>query len=92
MYFNYGRSKMLYAVQVWMPRYSVEFSMFDRIQHNFLKFASRKTQLKMKYTDHDNEATANVLTMQSIFESQQLVFMYKLLNGMIESSDLLGKT
>lgn len=94
IYFNYVRSKMMYAVQVWMPRYASEFEMFEKIQHVFLKFAARKTEYKMKFTDHDYYDISkhlNVPTIKSVWEEQQIVFIYKLINGMIDCNVLLSK-
>lgn len=48
----------------------------------------------MNYTNHDYEEVVknlNVPTVQSVFKKQQLVFMYKLLNGISDSSAFLGK-
>lgn len=48
----------------------------------------------MSYTDHDYEPVARYLkvpTIQSVFETQQIIFIYKLVNGMMDSSTILSK-
>lgn len=90
IYCSLVRSKVEYASIVWAPYRAVHNSSVERVQHKFLRFCAFR--LGERITDHDYslmENRLNLVTLEGRRNGAGMLFIYKLVNGIIDCCDLL---
>lgn len=94
LYNTYIRSKLEYASIIWAPIYQCYKDRIEHIQRKFLKCLSFKCDGIYPPRGHDHQALLNRFTFLSlenrrIYASQ--MFLFKLVNALIDCPDLLAQ-
>lgn len=89
LYFSFVRSILDFCSTVWNPCYSVHINRVERIQKKFIKSLNYRNNT---ISDSYNEALKkhNLLTLSDRRKMYDIIFLYKILNSLIDSSELLG--
>lgn len=91
LYFSLVRSILEYGSVVWFPYLACDQLRLERVQNRFLSFAA--FLLNIEHTAHDYNvirSTLNIPTLTSRRNHADLMFISSLLNGTIDSPDLLA--
>lgn len=86
---------LTYASEIWSPNTNILSYEIEKIQHRFLRAFSYRIGTPMLYNDHnysDILQKANIPTLESSRKYQDVLFLYKIINSMVDSSELLGDT
>ena len=87
------RSRLEYASVVWAPYQANQIARIERIQHRFLRSISNHMGMPMTFKDHNYYPlllSLNMLTLKTRRVINDLLFLFKLLNGLISCPELLG--
>lgn len=93
LYVALVRTHVEYASIIWSPRHAKYIKSIERVQHKFLRFALRVLGSPMGRDDHDYHpalAYFNITTLEDRRRSADMIFLYKVINGHINCSDLLA--
>lgn len=90
LYIAYVSSVLSYASTVWNPQYTVSINRIESVQHRFMRYVTHKIYLP--YCDYG--LRCRVLDFQTLQQRRlacDLLFIYKLSNNFIDSSELVGE-
>lgn len=90
LYFAYVRSQLEYNSPVWNPYYNIHVQAVERIQNKFLRFINFKMGIPANMLNYNN--ILNVMNMLKLSDRRifaDLVFLYKILNDLVDSPVLL---
>ena len=93
LYNAFVRSRLEYASVVWAPYQANHIVQIERIQHRFLRGISNHIGMPMTFKDHNYYPllfSLNMLTLKTRRVVTDLLFLFKLLNGLISCPELLG--
>ena len=91
MYFALVRSHLEYCSLIWAPLYNIHIKRLERVQSKFVNFLLYKLNIdrsQMTYLERINVMGLNSLEVRRI--RLTLIFGHKLLNNLIDCSDLLS--
>jgi hypothetical protein len=94
LFFAHVRSKLEYASIVWSPFYSVRINLIESVQRRFLKYISFRADGIYPAIGTPNDLLLSRHDMKSLNNRRDcfaIIFIYKLLNGIINDPVLLGK-
>ena len=83
-----------YASVIWCPHTKTDIKKIESVQRYFMRCVSYKTPVPMRFDQHDYSVISNLLNMpnlNSIRKYNDLMFMYKLFNNLIDCPDILQK-
>lgn len=94
LHYAYVRSKLEYCSVVWDPHYNIHIMCLERIQRRFCKFLYMVRHGAYPVRHYRNadllcEMNLNSLKVRRILACN--VFLYKVLHGSVDSSDLLSR-
>ena len=92
LYVALVRPHVEYASIIWSPRHTKFVKSIERVQHRFLRFASRTLGYPMDRMDHDYRpalASFKLTTLEDCRRISDMLFLYKIINGLISCPDLL---
>lgn len=90
VYCSLVRSHLEYASMVWSPMYAIHKTTIERIQNKFLRFCAFR--INHTIVDHNYNGILcrlNLMSLESRRLQTDLIFVFKLLNGMISCPELL---
>ncbi|KAJ8982416.1 hypothetical protein NQ317_017218 [Molorchus minor] len=79
-----------YASMIWSPMYTVHTKTLERVQHKFLRYCGYK--LNYPVINHNYDDLMKILNLPTLERRRihaDIIFIYKLLNGIIVCPDLL---
>lgn len=88
LYYAFVRSLLEFACVVWCPQYAVHIARIEKLQNKFLKSLDYRTG--NRFIDYQTSAkryNIDSLVSRRVFLDE--VFLYKIINGNIDSSSLL---
>lgn len=92
IYCSLVRSSLEYCSIVWNPYYNVHIENIEKVQKKFLRYIAYKLGLtRDEYDYRDILATLNISTLEQRRCNALLLFLHKLLNGNIDSPELLSE-
>lgn len=94
LYMTYVRSQLDYASIVWSPYYKCYINEIDYVQKKFLKYLFYKSDGFYPDRGTDYKLLLNKFQICSLHDRRQhnsVIFLYKLLHGKIDCSDLLSQ-
>lgn len=92
LYVALVRPHVEYASIIWSPRHAKFIKSIESVQHRFLRFASRTLGNPMDRIDHDYRpalASLKLTTLENRRHIADMIFLYKIINGLISCPDLL---
>jgi len=101
LYFSLVRSHLEFSSMVWSPNYALYINQLENVQYKFLKLTCSKLNLTIDRDSYHFQSThlgvslceirrSVFLTLQEQEVVEDLMFLYDLLNGNIDSSELLS--
>jgi hypothetical protein len=94
LYFTYVRSRLEYASIVWSPMYSIHISSLERVQPRFLKNGVHMLTGSYPPRGYPNDLLLGQLGMSSLLSRRaehSVVFLFNLIQGLVDCSDLLSQ-
>jgi hypothetical protein len=94
LYFTCVRSRLEYASLVWSPMYNNHIASLERVQRRFLKNGVHMLTGSYPPRGHPNDLLLGQLGMSSLLSRRaehSLVFLFKLIHGLVNCSDLLSQ-
>lgn len=94
LYFSFIYPILSYCSVVWRPHWEYQIKMLEKPRRSFIRFAAYKCGHAMEYTDHDYSNIAHTLKIPDIYSSMMridLIFGFKIVNSLIDCSELLEK-
>jgi len=92
LYFSYVRSILEYASQVWSPYYQNHIKELENIQRKFLKYLCYKCDGVYPEIGFSHERLLERFSLKTLDErrkSADIQFLFKLINGSIDSPEIL---
>ena len=92
LYLAYVRSILEYCSQVWSPYYQIHIQALENIQRKFLKFLWLKGEGVYPMIGFPHNTLLERFQLKSLQERRSLAdlqFLYKLINGLIDSPEIL---
>ena len=83
----------MYASQIWSPSTAVDQKKLEKVQHSFIRALSFKIKEPMSYLNHDYSELASrfeIPSLVSLRSYYDLVFLFKVLNGLVDSPQILS--
>ena len=92
LYVALVRPHVEYASIISSPRHAKFIKSIERVQHRFLRFASRTLGNPMDRTDHHYRPALASLKLATLEDRRHIadICLYKIINGHISCPDLLG--
>lgn len=91
LYCTYVRSCLEYGALIWSPHYSVHISSIERVQRRFLKSYAFKMGRDISGFEYlERCSLLGFTSLESRRQTQDLVFVYRLVNGLVDAPNLLG--
>uniref|UniRef100_A0A2S2NJ55 Putative RNA-directed DNA polymerase n=1 Tax=Schizaphis graminum TaxID=13262 RepID=A0A2S2NJ55_SCHGA len=91
LYFSLVRSHLEFGSMVWSPNYALYINQLENVQYKFLKLTCNKLNLTIDRDSYHFQLTYLGVSLCEIRRSvADLMFLYYLLNGNIDSSELLS--
>jgi hypothetical protein len=88
LYFTYVRSCLEFASVIWNPQYVTYISRIERVQNKFLKHLNYRC--KQSFENHTQSARFHKIdTLENMRIKFDLVFLYKIIHNITDSSELL---
>lgn len=92
LYYAFIFSKLNFASVVWNPQYAVYQQRLERIQNKFLRFLSRKADVVIVNGNYKPILEKfSILTLTRRRAVSDLIMIYKLVNGLVDSPTLTSK-
>lgn len=92
LYYTYVRSRLEYCCTVWSPQYDTHAKFLESVQHKFLRILAYKTFRPIEDHNYDGIMSSyDILSLKTRRDMQDLIFIYKILNNLIYSPELLSK-
>ena len=94
LYITLVRPIITYASYIWAPHQQCKIYELEKIQHILLRILAKRSGMTFNRNNHDYTELAkkfNLCTIKSFFDSQDLIFLYKLLNNDLDVPKLLSK-
>ena len=94
LYNSMVKSNLMYGSIIWNPNKKGIVESIEKVQHLFLRFLSYKTNMHMRFDDHNYTPIMNFTKIKTLENSRainDLKFIYKLLNKIIDCPQLLTK-
>ena len=94
LYCSLVRSVLEYAVQVWMPYYSSYIDEIEKVQRSFVRFALRRLPWRNYPLLPPYEARCKLIELDTLANRRtalQRMFVFGILNNLIDCSSLLAK-
>jgi hypothetical protein len=94
LYFTYVRCRLEYASIVWSPMYSIHISSLERVQRRFLKNGVHMLTGSYPPRGYPNDLLLGQLGMSSLLPRRadhSVVFLFKLIQGLVDCLDLLSQ-
>ena len=94
LYFTLVRPTLEYYSTIWNPHTQNFVYLLEKAQNKFFRFLMYKMNIPIHYTDHEYstvQSIANILPLESRRTRQDLLILYKIINGYIHSACLLEK-
>ena len=88
------KSSLMYGSIIWSPCNNNTIYELEKVQNKFLKFLSWRTNRPMTYLDHDYSFIknhSNIMSLQSSRFKNDMSFIFKLVNGIIDCPELFNK-
>lgn len=85
------RSQIEYASMIWSPMYEVHVNTLERVQHKFLRYCAFK--LNHPVINHSYADILGLLNLDTLVKRRScadVIFIFKLINGLIVCPDLLN--
>lgn len=90
VYCSLVRSVLEYSSSVWSPFYKCHIDNLERVQKRFLRFIAFKLKIPSEHIVYlDLMKVLNIPTLENRREMLDLVFLFKIVNGLIDSPSLL---
>ena len=93
LYVALVRPHVQYASAIWSPRHTKYIIFIERVQHKFLRSALRSLGSPMDRDDHDycpGLTLFNIATLDDRRYIADMIFLFKVINGVIDCPDLFG--
>lgn len=93
LFFSFVRSKLEYGAIVWNPYYASHKIALERVQRKFLKYLYFRKYGHYPSRGYENSRLCNEFDVPSLEYRRvaaNLVFLYKLMNGLVDSPELLA--
>ena len=90
LYCSNVRSTLEYASIIWSPQYAVHINRIEGIQRRFLDMVSYKF-LKNEVSREDVASLVGLIPLESRRRSFDVLFLFKILNNLIDCPELLQK-
>ena len=87
------RPHVEYASAIWSPRHTKYSNSIERVQHKFLRFALRSLGNPLDRDDHEYYPVLtlfNIATLDDRRHIADMIFLFKVINGLIDCPDLFG--
>lgn len=93
LYYSFVYSKLNYAAVVWSPQYSHYIDRLEAVQNRFLRFICFRTNGVVHYNTSisDLKTQFNFISLESRRKQMDVIFLYKILNGLADSPYILSK-
>lgn len=92
LYYAFIYSKLQFAAPVWSPGYNVYVDRIERVQKKFMRFLSFKFHIPVINHDYsDVRSRYGLLQLHVRRKMSDFVLLFKLLNNLIDSPELLAK-
>lgn len=91
IYASLVRSQLEYASIIWSPMYLTHIKTLENVQHKFVRYCSFK--LNHPIIDHNYAEILETLELNPLVKRRlyaDVIFIFKLLNGIVVCSDLLN--
>lgn len=93
LYFALVRPILEFASTLWRPYQDYLIDSIERVQNRFFRFMAKQNNVPFNYYNHDYttlKAMFNVPLLSQRFLYADLLFMFKVINGVISCSNLLS--
>ena len=93
LYNSLVKSSLMFESIIWEPEANYLTYEIEKIQNKFLRFISFKLNIPMRPYDHNYENILNRLNIMTLNNSrifQNLLFLYKIFNNYIESTEIIN--
>lgn len=90
LYFSFVRSFLDFCSTVWNPYYEVHIKRIEKVQKKFVKSLNYRHNISNESYTHSLKRY-KLLSLCSRRKMFDVVFLYKILNNLIDSSSLLGR-
>ena len=92
VYCSLVRSVLEYSSSIWSPFYKCYIDNFEKIQKKFLRFVAYKLKIPAEQIVYlDILKLLNIPTLENRRIMLDLIFLFKIVNGMIDSPELLQR-
>ena len=85
---------LMYSSIVWSPIYTTHINKLESVQHKFFRIMAPRLRLPDPFLDHNYSSISNALnlpTLQSLRVLYDSLYLFKLINGIVDCSLLLGQ-
>lgn len=93
LYYAFIFSRLNFGSSIWSPQYGVYVARLENIQKKFLRFLSFKCNFILDPDNPDNHSTRlrhfGIMRLENCRIINDILFMYKLFNGLYESEGIL---
>ena len=92
IYNTHLKSTLMYGSTIWSPKTNETIYELEKIQNNFLRYVSYKTNEPMSFMEHDFTEIRKKTDLKSLEKSRidnDLIFLNKIINNYIEIPSLL---
>lgn len=90
LYNAYIFSKLNFATVIWNPQYSVYIDRLEKIQYRFVKYLGFKTFTPVNTITYEiNRKSFGFLSLESRRKLNDVLFLYKIANNIIDSEHIL---
>ncbi|KAL1448351.1 hypothetical protein WDU94_015562 [Cyamophila willieti] len=90
LFFSLVRPILEYATVIWAPYYNNQISKLESVQHRFLRYLAYKQGTRIENHDYTEIlSTNNMCTLQQRRIMLDVIFLYKILNFLVDCPDLL---
>lgn len=93
LYFSMVRTILEFASVIWVPCQEYLLTELERVQNKFMRFVARRTGIPFDRYSHDYSELRRILgiaLLKSRFLFSDLLFLFKLINGIINCPPLLA--
>lgn len=94
LYYSFVYPNLIYGSVIWRPYLSYQTKSLEQLNHRFLRYTAYRIGKPMSWTNHDYTDISKLLFIPSIESAwirQDIIFAFKLINNLIDNSELLSK-